>query len=100
MNAQRVNKTRTDRKTGKRVPLSLHARIEMFGLKQPDIAHALLAVKWIGNEASHSQNLTVSDVVLCARVLDAALVALYDQSDAELKNLVKLINRRKGLGRR
>ncbi|TFB88275.1 DUF4145 domain-containing protein [Cryobacterium algoricola] len=100
MNAQRVNKSRVDRKTGKRVPATLHARIEMFGLKQPDIAHTLLAVKWIGNEASHSQEMTVADVVLCARVLNAALIALYDRSDAELKHLVKLINRRKGLGRR
>lgn len=100
MNAQRVNKSRIDKKTGKRVPATLHARIEMFGLKQPDIALTLLAVKWIGNEASHGQDMTVADVVLCARVLDAALVALYDRSDAELKKLVKLINRRKGLGRR
>jgi hypothetical protein len=100
MNAQRVNKSKVDRKTGKRVPATLHARIEMFGLRQPEIAHILLAVKWIGNEASHGQTMTVADVVLCARVLDAALIALYDRSDAELKKLVTIINRRKGLGRR
>jgi hypothetical protein len=100
MNAQRVNKSRIDRKTGKRVAATLHARIESFGLRQPEIAHTLLAVKWIGNEASHGKDMAVADVVLCARVLNAALVALYDQSEADFEKMVKLINRRKGLGRR
>lgn len=99
MNAQRVNKSRIDSKSGKRVAITLHARIVQFGSKQPATAHALLAVKWIGNEATHGQDMTVADVVLCARVLEAALVALYDQSDAELRKIVAQINRRKGLGR-
>jgi hypothetical protein len=54
MNAQRVNKSRIDGKTKKRVHVTLHTRIEMFALKQPEIAHVLLAAKWIGNEATQN----------------------------------------------
>ena len=100
MNAQRVKKTRIDTKSKKRIPMSLHQRIIAFGANRPDIAEVLLAVKWIGNEATHGKQLTVSDVVLCAEVLEAALVSLYDRRDAELKALTRSINRRKGLGRR
>ena len=100
MNAQNVRKTRIDTKSKKRKPITLHERITTFGAKRPDIAEVLLAVKWIGNEATHGQQLTVADVVLCAEVLEAALISLYDRKDAELRALTRNINRRKGLSRR
>lgn len=102
LDAQRVRKTRTAaRKSGsRREPLNLHQRIELFGATRPDVEKVLLAVKWIGNEATHGQELTVEDVMICAGVLEAALRSLYDRKDAELRTLVARINSRRGLGRR
>lgn len=103
LDAQNVRKTQTTvKKNGvtKRIRLTLHARIELFGASHPDVEKVLLAVKWIGNDASHGDELTVEDVVLCGTVLEAALKSLYDRSDSELRSLVGRINARKGLGRR
>ncbi|MFJ4221866.1 DUF4145 domain-containing protein [Curtobacterium luteum] len=103
LDAQGVRKTQTTTKkdgTTKRSRLTLHARIELFGASQPDVEKVLLAVKWIGNDASHGDELAVADVVLCGTVLEAALKSLYDRSDSELLTLVTRINARKGLGRR
>lgn len=102
LTAFRVPRTElVTRTTGKkRQSVQLHRRITVFSKTHPDIAKVLLAVKWIGNAASHGQTLTVADVVLCGTVLQAALNALYDRSDADLERLVRGINGRKGLGKR
>jgi hypothetical protein len=100
MNVQRIPRRVIDRKSGKSVPTTLHARIEEFRKKQPDVADVLLAVKWIGNEGTHGQEMSVADAELCAHALEAALEALYGRNDAELLKLVREINRRKGLRRR
>jgi hypothetical protein len=100
MDAQRIRKTTTDRKTGKPMRASLHARINEFGGSNPDQAEVLLAVKWIGNDATHGRELGIADVMTCAEVLEAALISLYDRSDSELRALVRKINKQKGVARR
>ncbi|GAA2073748.1 hypothetical protein GCM10009758_15910 [Microbacterium hatanonis] len=60
----------------------------------------LLAVNWIGNEATHGRGLSTDDVLMCAEVLEAALVSLHDRNDVELLALIRRINRQKGVGRR
>jgi hypothetical protein len=102
LDAQRVRKIRTvtSNSRSRRARLNLHQRIELFGETHPDVGKVLLAVKWIGNEATHGQELSVSDVLICAGVLEAALRSLYDRKDAELRTLVARINARRGLGRR
>lgn len=100
MDAHRIRKTTTDRKTGKPSRASLHARIEDFGVAHPDESEVLLAVKWIGNEATHGRELSIKDVMTCAEVLEAALMSLYDRSDSELRALVRKINKQKGVIRR
>lgn len=99
MDAHRIRKTAIDKKTGKPFRASLHARIKEFGLAHPSEAEVLLAVKWIGNDATHGRELEIADVMLCAEVLEAALISLYDRSGAELRALVRTINKRKGLTR-
>lgn len=102
LDAQRVRKTELRARRGKQVRerLSLHQRIELFGVRYPNVKDVLLAVKWIGNDATHGQEMTVADVLLCATVLEAALRSLYDRSDADLRALVSRINSQRGLGRR
>lgn len=96
LTAKKVRKT-TKSKSGKRVRLNLHDRIVAFHMTHPDVADALEAVKWIGNGGSHDSDLTVPDVLTGAEILDLAIKALYDKSDAALKAKVKAINKAKGL---
>lgn len=99
LTARRVKKT-TINKNGKRVHLSLHDRIAAFSRTSPEIAEALEAVKWIGNDGSHDNTLTVEDVLQGAEILDLAIKALYDKSDARLRAKARAINKAKGLRKR
>jgi hypothetical protein len=61
------------------------------------VADALEAVKWIGNGGSHDDKLTATDVLDGAEILELAVKALYDRTEAELMSKVRSINKRRGL---
>lgn len=88
---------------GRRSTLTAHARIELFTKKSPETkspGEALMAVKWIGNEGSHQQRLSVAEVLEGAELLEHALRLLYDDSDVLRAKKIAAINRRKGLPRK
>lgn len=97
MTERKIRKTFLD-KNGKRVRLSLHARIVEFAKQEPDISGLLLAVKWIGNEGSHDQApLEWEEVVTGAELLAHAIKKLYDPSDKEMLRRARQVNLRKGV---
>lgn len=93
---QGVRKTMITKKRTRR-RLSAHERIEVFELKSKAAADAMMAVKWIGNDGTHESDMSVADVLEGATVLQLALKAVYDKSDAETLKLIKGINKTKGL---
>jgi Domain of unknown function (DUF4145) len=94
---QKVRKTKI---TGhKRRRLSTHQRIDILEAKQPVAATSLEAVKWLGNEGSHSSSvLTSSHCIESAEYLNHALRILYE-ADAALIKKAKEINKARGLVR-
>lgn len=90
-----VRKTAT-KKNGGRTRLTTHARVKIFGKKQADAGELLEAVKWIGNEGSHTAGLTGEQVFEGMELLAHALTLLYDRRPEELQRRAKQINRRKG----
>ncbi|HLP52827.1 MAG TPA: DUF4145 domain-containing protein [Chitinophagales bacterium] len=77
--------------------LSLHNRILEFGKKQPDLSARMLAIKWIGNEGSHSgASLVSSDLIDGMDLLENCLYKLYSGEEERLIRLTKQINKRKG----
>lgn len=88
--------TKQNRPAKKRVRLTTHARIELFAVRDPDVAEVLLAIKWLGNAGSHESGMSVEDVLEAAQMLSHALRLLYDPSDADLRRRAALINKRKG----
>lgn len=76
--------------------LSAHQRIVILGDKRPEAATALEAVKWIGNVGSHTQELSVRDVVQGISLLEHALTLLYDTSAQERARLAKQVIKRRG----
>lgn len=96
MTAQRINKSVGRPKPGKSwVMLSLHRRIEIFGLKKRDLATQLLAVKLIGNEGSHTGVLTREDILDAYEILSHVLDELYANTGQAADALAREINRRK-----
>jgi hypothetical protein len=75
---------------------SLHSRIEEFGLKHKDHAERLLAIKWIGNVGSHSEGVTIDNILDAFEILNFALDELFAQRTKRVSSLVKAINERKG----
>ena len=68
LNQRKIKKTTI--KYHKRKYLNLHARIELFAVKYPDIGDELLAVKWLGNEASHIGDLSKDDIFNAFEILE------------------------------
>lgn len=74
-----------------------HRRIEWFGKSDNGMADALMAVKWIGNEGSHQDVLTTSDVLDDAEILEHVVVALYGTGNAAIEAKIKAVNDAEGI---
>lgn len=88
---------RTTASNGKRSRLSLHARIDRLRAKDKAAAEVLEAVKWIGNQASHEDSVTIDGALEAARILEHALVLMYDRSPDEIRRRVQKINKERRL---
>ena len=75
-------------------PLTTHARINLYRESKLEIAELLEAVKWVGNEGSHSSELTVEDIVDSGKILIAILTVLYLDN---VKKQARTINANKGI---
>jgi hypothetical protein len=99
LTARGVNKT-APKKSGGRRRLTTHERIMLYRAKNPDVADALEAVKWIGNDGSHDESLTVAEVMDGVEVLELALRLLYDTRDEALRRRITAIIKNKGVRKR
>lgn len=90
---KRINKTRTVR--GKRKFRSLDERIKELGIKHPDAAESLLAIKWLGNHGSHG-DLDIEDIFDAYELLIHALEKLYINKEKRLRQLSKKIIKKRG----
>lgn len=71
---------------------SAHRRIERLAESEPDVAEVLEAVKWIGNDGSHTTAVSLKDVLEGVALLERALNLCYDNSAAELTCRAREIN--------
>ena len=90
----KISKTYVDK--SKRKPLSLHKRIENFRTTHPREADLLMAIKWIGNSGSHTNEpLTKDDILDGFEILDHVTISLYETESIRINKLSKKINQRK-----
>ena len=96
LNERKVRRTTT--KNGKRVPLNLHERIDLFRTKNVDAANFLEAVKWLGNVGSHANpdSLTIDDLLDGFELFEDAIKRVYVRDAERLSKKAKKINKRKG----
>lgn len=86
-------------KPGKREPLTLHTRIASLATRDKELSESLLAVKWLGNVGSHSDELSREDIFDAFDILDLILSDLFVSHRARVKKLVSSINENKGPAR-
>jgi hypothetical protein len=93
---QRINRYTV--RNHRRTRLSAHARILLLKKAKPEgVGETLEAVKWIGNQGSHDDKLTIIDVLDGADLLSHALRLLYDSEPKRMLRVAQVINKRKGI---
>jgi hypothetical protein len=80
--------------------LSAGERLKRLEKTNKEVAQTLEAVKWIGNEGSHDDVLSVSEVLDGVDIMAHALELLYDKKRAELRRKVHEINANRGVPRK
>lgn len=79
----------------KRIPINLHNRIVEFEKKNSKVASQLLAIKWLGNEGSHTNKITKNDVLDAYEILELVLDNLYIGHRKSVEEKVARINKNK-----
>jgi Domain of unknown function (DUF4145) len=96
---ERKVKRFTINRQGRRERLKTHQRIELYKKARGTAGDILMAVKWIGNQGSHEQGLTVVDVMHGADLLTFALQEIYDRTRIDLAAKATRINKYRGIRR-
>jgi hypothetical protein len=69
--------------------VTLHSRIEKFKIINPECGNKLMAIKWIGNEGSHSSHCTQDDILDGLELIEFVIDTLYERP-IKTKELDKL----------
>ncbi|WP_417567429.1 DUF4145 domain-containing protein [Marinobacter sp.] len=75
---------------------TLHSKIRRLSNTYPQESRLLDAIKWLGNEASHDDNLEEHDLAFGFRALDLVLRELYSNEKDEIAQLAEEIIKNKG----
>lgn len=79
---------------GKYSTLRLHDRIKKFSKANPEVGEKLMALKWLGNTASHQGSVSGDDLLDGFEVLEYSIVELFDQRPARVAELARLLKRK------
>ncbi len=74
---------------GKLVRLTLHKRIESYEQTEAELEKYLMAIKWLGNEASHSGQLTKTDILDGYEVISHVFTERYERRAREARAVSK-----------
>lgn len=83
----------------KKRPILLHPRIEKFNTQYPKYSYLtehLTAIKWLGNDSSHTAGLTINDIFVALDILEFVLEELFHDRRKTLQKLAAKINKKKG----
>jgi hypothetical protein len=80
---------------GKKIPINLHNRISEFEKKNPTVSKKLFAIKWLGNEGSHTDKITKNDVLDAYEILEEVIDDLYVGYKKLIEKKINKINKSK-----
>lgn len=82
-------------KNGRRNRLLLHNRINKLPEKYDEIKDMLYAVKWIGNDGSHNNNIPLVDIISSYEIMEYVLDLIYNKKMTHLNAFAKKIIKKK-----
>lgn len=80
-------------KSGKLLDMSLHDRIDAFAQKETPIGTQLMALKWLGNTASHDSTVETDDLLDAFEIMEYALKEIIGGQSARVAELAKKLIR-------
>jgi hypothetical protein len=90
---RRIKKTIV--RNNERKPLFLHKRIEEYRKKNPVMADHLMAIKFLGNDASHASGLLREDLLNAFEILSEVIDEVYGRRRQRLSKMTKRIIKKK-----
>jgi hypothetical protein len=82
---------------GKKRYISLHRRINLIPKKYEDLKELLFAIKWLGNDGSHSRSgIKIDDVMDAYDLIEHVLSEIYEAKTKKLKAKAKKVIKKKG----
>jgi hypothetical protein len=86
---------RFETEKGKRFSLSLHKRIGLIPNKVSHLKDLFLAVKWLGNDASHVSGVTQDELLNLYDIFESILNEIFGKT-RDIKKLAQKINKGRG----
>ncbi|MEW6711882.1 MAG: DUF4145 domain-containing protein [Candidatus Riflebacteria bacterium] len=83
-------------RTGRRIRVSLHERINLLPAKLSKERDLFMAIKWLGNAGSHENEISQADLIDLYEIFEKLLSEVYEKKDAKISKLAKEVNKRKG----
>lgn len=84
-------------KKGRRTPLTLHHRIELYKARDPRLAGEMMAVKWLGNAGSHGSGAVITERLFDGfDLLEHVLEEVYAKRTQKLARIQRELVRTKG----
>ena len=80
----------------KRITISTHGRINLLPQKFCKFKELFFAIKWLGNNGSHAQDVSMDDVMDAYDIFEIILDELFDNKTREISKLAKKIIKVKG----
>ncbi len=74
--------------------LSLHERIELFIKREPSLGGQLMALKWLGNTASHEADVSRDDLLDAFEILQHILEELIGHRSARVAELARKLTKK------
>ncbi|WP_158540988.1 DUF4145 domain-containing protein [Thiomonas sp. X19] len=83
-----VPREKTD-ESGKQIKYNLHTRIESYAKTEPKLGAQLMAIKWIGNTASHRGGISKTDLLDTFEVLEYVLSEIIMGNSKRIEELAR-----------
>lgn len=79
---------------GKYYSLKFHDRIDTFSRKNSGAGDKLMALKWLGNTASHQGDVTRDDILNGFEILEYLLAELFEQRAVRVEELTRQLTKK------
>lgn len=95
-NRLRVSIERLTEEINPKLSGTLHEKLKKLSETNSKLSSLLMAIKWLGNDASHDENLRECDLAFGYKVMKNVLYEIFENEESELHELAAMVNKARG----